>query len=178
MSLCLPGGYKISERPSIGLDWSLLRAVQTFIWLYENGNCVGCKIVFVGGNWHAYDTRGLRIQTSLHLHFAERYIKHFYVYNGNNLDFCQSTYWFNSRTFDDFNLVGWRQWFGDGKHKFNDCHYKGAEKTVRVTFSWKFALLRLKHVLRLKARRRIARIVSAACGMYDDVAALIAAYVV
>lgn len=184
MTLCLPNGRKIPERPSFLLDCSLLGGITTVAWLYENGGCVGCQLQFADGSYHTYDTRGRQIQQSAH--FANRYIKYYTVWKCRDL-LCHSllTISYSGGVCRRF---GFSYFASDNPYSRNQlCRYwlwncskrclNGSE-TVDVSFSWKFALLRFKHALRLRARRRIARIISETRGICDDVSALMAAYVV
>ena len=163
----------------------MFEGVEYFAWLYEDGQCVAYCTRLRGCQYHNVHANG-HWQKNTHKWLTNRCITHYSVWNidGQLLHHGRRTtienYCVEPSTYKRIGftaLSGWPPTCCD-HCRFYDVAGAGVDKGIEVTFQWKFALLRLKHVLRRRARGRLARIVIGMCCLYNDVAALVAAYVV
>ena len=188
MSLCLPNGQKVPQRPCFALPLQTFDGIQYVWWLYENSTFVGYEVGLNDKSRQVYDVRGCCVQNKP-LYFLHRYIKHYALWMSHNTPKVTYDQWTSFYRRDSLGFVAESKSIGWTSHttqsylyRYNacdDCHFYGVDKSpFRVTFQWKFALLRFRHVLRLRARRRIARIITGACGMHNDVALMVATWIV
>ena len=191
MSLRLPDGRKIPDRPCLLLQsfmssWPPGAVPQLFCWLYENGQCVGYDIgIYDGECRQTYDTHGTLIQDKAR-RFAHKTIKHYCIwytpyYNGWSYGHWACVYkpfTCEPALYAEYHSGFELHFFCNGIRTYGVCNTNTQERYSIVSGRWKFAMLRFKHVLRLRARRRVASIVSASTNVTRDMAMLIAAFVV
>lgn len=187
MSLCLPNGKKVPIRPCFSLPLQTFDGIRSFWWLYENSKCVGYDVQFADGSRQVYDASGCHVPHKA-AYFVNRYVKHYAVWlpqtHQQTVIHDQWTTFYRRTPFGNYILqyTGWSS-FSGFYNECDDCCFYSVENDTShrrrvVTFQWKFALLRFRHILRVRARRRIAKTVSDACMVNADVASVIATFVV